>query len=612
MEQQAPHKEKVLVVDDDAALCELVSQVLRLEDYEPVLCLHPDAALAAVARESFGLAFVDINLPGKSGLELASEIKTLLPMCEVVFITGFGTFDNAIQAIKLGAYDYLRKPFSIHELQLCLKRYQERRMLLEKAQLAEARYASLVQSIPLIIYVIRRDFQMDFINEACLNVLGYTPEEAMSTPNWFLERIHAEERTRITANFQQSFETGTESVLAECRLLHRNGRIITVILQSIPSSWQGASESQQRMEGFMVDISERVFLEKALIQKEKLKTLGAIAAEVAHEIRNPLVALGGFANRLSKRFPEATECRIILREAERLEKLLDRIRTYLRPVDVNHRDCCINEIIRESADLFKPEMDRRKIRCDLKLNPNLAMVQGAPDVLKQVFINLLRNAMEAVSDGSPLSVKTFESEDHVHIDFKNPLDKPVAKDLESMFLPFGEGGQSFGLPLCYRFIRNMGGILSFGQDGQHLVFNLTLPKMSPHVSPQGAAASVPGKDPALKKQAERRRKPRAPVDWPSVILTADRLQAGVLKNFSAGGAFIACPFPPDKGQSLRLIISPTEQREFSAMGRVVWQIVDATTHSEGGGVGIRFVGLTPQDHEALLDLMELSRMSFLS
>jgi two-component system, NtrC family, sensor histidine kinase HydH len=612
MEQQTPRKEKVLVVDDDPALCELVSQVLRLEGYEPILCLHPDAALAAATEESFGLVFIDINLPEKSGLDLGSEIKALLPLCEVVFITGFGTFDNAVQAIKVGAYDYLRKPFTIDELRLCLKRYQQRTMLLEKARLAEQRYSSLVQSIPLVIYVIRRDFQVDFINQACQSVLGYTPEEAMSSPNWFLERIHPEERDRVGALLQSAFQTGDEAVLAECRLLHRSGCIITAIIKSIPSRWQDAVESQQHMEGYIVDISERVFLEKALVQKEKLKTLGAISAEVAHEIRNPLVALAGFAQRLMRRFPEAPECRIILQEAERLEKLLDRIRSYLRPVDMIHRGCSINEIIHESVDLFRPEMERRMIGCDLNLNPDLPMVEGDPDVLKQVFINLLRNAMEAVPDGSPVSIKTSEGENHVHIDFKNPVVKPLVKDLEGMFVPFGEGGQSFGLPLCYRFIKNMGGILSFSQDGRCLVFNVSLPKTPQHSRFFGPASGVTGDETSLEKLVERRREPRIKVDWPSVILTANRLQAGVLKNFSPSGAFIACRFPPQAGETLRIIISPTDQREFSATGQVVWQIVDAVAHSEGGGVAIRFVALTPQDQEGLLQLMELSQSNLLT
>jgi len=116
----------------------------------------------------------------------------------------------------------------------------------------------------------------------------------------------------------------------------------------------------------------------------------------------------------------------------------------------------------------------------------------------------------------------------------------------------------------------------------------------------------------MEKLVERRREPRIKVDWPSVILTANRLQAGVLKNFSPSGAFIACRFPPQAGETLRIIISPTDQREFSATGQVVWQIVDAVAHSEGGGVAIRFVALTPQDQEGLLQLLELSQSNLLT
>ena len=91
-----------------------------------------------------------------------------------------------------------------------------------------------------------------------------------------------------------------------------------------------------RLQGMIVDITDRVFLEKAVVQKEKLRILGSISAEVAHEIRNPLVSIGGFARRLRKRFPELPEGDIILRESERLEKMLKRIAEYLYPAREPH------------------------------------------------------------------------------------------------------------------------------------------------------------------------------------------------------------------------------------------------------------------------------------
>ncbi len=144
------------------------------------------------------------------------------------------------------------------------------------------------------------------------------------------------------------------------------------------------------------EIEERKRLEKALLQKEKLKTLGTIAAEVAHEIRNPLISIGGFAQRLKRRFPDLPECDIILSESRRLEKILLRIKNYLQPVEINPRECSVNVIIKECVDLLSPEMKQKQVMCRLDLNPELPAVLVDPGILTEICINLIRNAAQAL------------------------------------------------------------------------------------------------------------------------------------------------------------------------------------------------------------------------
>ena len=477
MDNGKPTEEPVLVVDDEPSICQIVAAALRSEGYRPITCTHPREALTVCEQEAFGLAFIDINLPEITGLQLASKLKDHDPQREVVFITGYGTFDIAVQAIKIGAYDYLRKPFGVTEIKLCLKRYQQRQALRERIRLSEQRYFDLVQNVPLLIFVLRSDFNLEFVNNASTVMLGYGPDEAVNTPNWFLERIYSEDRDRIRKIFQAAFESDVSPFSAECRFTHKEGHLIHAIVKSIPYSPSEAGRRIKRLEGIMVDITDRVFLEGALVQKEKLKTLGAISAEVAHEIRNPLVSIGGFARRLQKKLPNLHESGIILRESQRLEKILDRIRNYLKPVEFRQQECSVNTVITECVDLLSPEIDRKRILCRLNLDPRSPTVYADPDVLTQIVINLIRNAAEAMDQGGTLSVKTFESDQNVHMDFKNQVLGPKVKDPELLFLPFDEGGQSIGLPLCYRLLKNMGGLLSFAQEEKQMVFTVSLPKM---------------------------------------------------------------------------------------------------------------------------------------
>ncbi len=469
-------EKEILVVDDDPSICALLEQILKEEGYHPIICMHPDRALKESGSGRFRLAFVDINLPGMNGLELASKLKEDNPEREIVFITGYGSFDNAVQAIKIGAYDYLRKPFNISEFTLCLRRFEERDALKKRIKQAEHRYARLVQTIPLLIFVMRDNFQMEFVNQACYPMLGYRPEEAMKKPGWFLRRIHRDDREKVRKAFEAAFKPDGKPVSVECRLLHRETHVIHSIISSIPTPEAPETASPRKIEGIIVDITDRIVLEKALVQSEKLKTLGTISAEVAHEIRNPLTSIGGFARRLQKRIPDSPEAAIIVRESERLERLLNRIKNYLKPVEIKRRPCRINSALEECLEFLRPEIDQRMIECEVHMDHGLPEVFLDPDMLEQVFINLTRNAMELSGSGKKFTVRTYQSSHIIHIDFRNGLKKPVIKDPELLFLPFDEGGQNFDLALCYRMVKNIGGFLTFNQSQDHLTFTVSIPK----------------------------------------------------------------------------------------------------------------------------------------
>jgi len=468
---------KVLVVDDEPTICEIIAKVLRGEGYYPLVCHSPFEALELSESEFFDLAFVDINMPGMNGLELGVRLKEHDPDQEVIFITGFGTFDEAIQALKIGAYDFLRKPFGINEIRLCLRRFQEKEKLQEKIKTAEQRYFQLVQNIPVIIFVIREDLSLDFVNNACSSVLEYSPLEAMNSHNWFSEIIHPDDRGHVLELCRSSFQSSGSPFSIECRLNHKRGHSIHVIIKSISYYNSKPDRRPEQLYGIVVDITDRVYLEKAVVQKERLNILGAISAEVAHEIRNPLVSIGGFARRLNKKSPELQEANIILKESERLENILNRIKNYLKPVEFCNQECDINSIITYCVNLLSPESESKHIKCRIDLDTNLPKVYADPEILTQVIINLIRNAIKAMENEELLVIETIESDQNIYVVFKNKT--PAQKKLgspEHLFLPFDEGGDSIGLPLCYRMIKNMEGTLSFSQDGSHMAFTISFKK----------------------------------------------------------------------------------------------------------------------------------------
>lgn len=232
-------------------------------------------------------------------------------------------------------------------------------------------------------------------------------------------------------------------------------------------------EANERLKN---EIEERRRLEKILTQKEKLETLGAIAAEVAHEIRNPLVSIGGFARRLRQKYPDLAESEIILRESERLERILSRIEDYLKPVAVSFQECSVNTLVGECKDILSPELTSRKVVCRLDLDPELSKIRSDPDILKQVFLNLIRKALEFMAKGGTIVIKTRETAQDILTEFSNQAPGLQVKHPEQLFMPFADEGESIGLPLSYRLLKDMGGLLSFSQEKGRIIFTVTLSK----------------------------------------------------------------------------------------------------------------------------------------
>ena len=350
---------------------------------------------------------------------------------------------------------------------------EDRKRIEQELRESETRYRLLINNVPSIVYRGYKDWSVDFMDEKVRSLTGYSMEEFNSRKKKWSEVIIGRDLETAKKAFIQALKTN-KSYVREYRIETKGGDILWIQERGqIVCDKDGEIEY---VSGVFFDVTERKQLQKAIVQREKLNTLGAIAAEVAHEIRNPLVSLGGFARRLQKKFPDMTECDVILQQSQRLEKILSRIRNYLHPVEIHPQECSVNSIITDSVGLLSPETEIRGLRCQLNLNPDLSDVITDPDILTQIFVNLILNAAEAMDNGGVLTIRTFESEQDLYIEFKNPSSEPEVKHPELLFMPFAEGGESIGLPLCYRLLRNMGGLLSYTSEKDHMVFTVSLPK----------------------------------------------------------------------------------------------------------------------------------------
>lgn len=124
----------VLVVDDEPDIRELLSEYFRNRGFHVAVAADGRAAVAELVRDPsrFGLVVTDLQLPGVDGLGVLEAARQANPSCYVVIITGYASLDSAIRAVRLGAYDYLTKPFSLGQIDVVLHRLRDRLALEEE------------------------------------------------------------------------------------------------------------------------------------------------------------------------------------------------------------------------------------------------------------------------------------------------------------------------------------------------------------------------------------------------------------------------------------------------------------------------------------------------
>jgi len=120
---------KILVVDDDLEMCRLLSEVLTEEGFSVLTTGESLEAAKILKKEEFDVLITDLKMKGLKGLDLLEEAKKIAPLTPVIIITAFGTIESAIQAMKMGAYDYVTKPFQMDEIVLTVKKALENRLL---------------------------------------------------------------------------------------------------------------------------------------------------------------------------------------------------------------------------------------------------------------------------------------------------------------------------------------------------------------------------------------------------------------------------------------------------------------------------------------------------
>jgi len=234
-----------------------------------------------------------------------------------------------------------------------------------------------------------------------------------------------------------------------------------------------------------------------LIQSEKMAALGEMAASIAHEIKNPLTVIGGFAARLAKKeadMPGGRYAKIIRDEASRLEKILDNVLDFSKEKVPSRESCNINEVCEDTVSMYADDFREKGVRVNLELGTDITRAELDPRQIKQAIINVLSNSEQAMGGkGGEISVRTWMDAErkHVILEISDTAGGIPAEAMENIFNPFfttKDRGTGLGLAITDKIVRNHGGEIDVvNREGVGVTFVIRLPVTGPDRKTAGGA-----------------------------------------------------------------------------------------------------------------------------
>ncbi len=178
------YTENILIVDDEIHHLNSLKELVKRENYNISLASSADEAIIILDTDSIDLVLLDLNMPGKSGVEVMKHVNCLGDDTTVIVVSGETTFEAAENALKYGAYDYIRKPYSVEGLLNSLKNAFKKRQLVYENEVMQSRllksehlHRYIVNKSPDIVYILNTEGFFTFVNERIEKTLGYSKNE---------------------------------------------------------------------------------------------------------------------------------------------------------------------------------------------------------------------------------------------------------------------------------------------------------------------------------------------------------------------------------------------------------------------------------------------------
>jgi len=349
---------------------------------------------------------------------------------------------------------------------------------------------NIIRSSPNAIIATNMKGDIILWNRAAEESLGYTADEVIGKMN--IEKIYPEGTAKEVMKMMRNPEYGGVGRLRSYPMVYirRDGEIIEGNLSAaIIYDDQGREIASV---GIFVDLKERLDMERKLrdtqeklLQSEKLAAMGKLTSQIAHELNNPLYGIMNTLELLKTEIPPESKRRKILdmslSETERLTDLLRKMLSFSKPEEEERQPTDVNTILEEILLLLRKQLMENTIHISLSLSEDMEDVYASRNQLRQVFLNMISNARDAMPDGGTLTINTVQRGDTIHIEIADTGIGIREENINRIFDAFfttkdGVKDVGLGLSVCYGFIKEHGGDIQVSsQWGTGTRFTIILP-----------------------------------------------------------------------------------------------------------------------------------------
>lgn len=372
----------------------------------------------------------------------------------------------------------------------------------EARRLSEAKLRGITEAIPGVVY--EWEWRGDgfegftYVSERARDFFGGTdPEQLVTDPQRLWSAVLPEDLGPLQLSIRASYET-LETWTQDFRIRRRDGQVRWIRGISVPERL--GSGPDVRWRGILMDITERKELERALLQAQKMESLGRLAGGVAHDFNNILTVIRGYAELLREELPQGDGRRDdadeLVRASERATGLTRQLLALSRQPQLQARDVDVNQLVWELEKLFRRVLGE-PVKLVTALDDDAGAVHADPVQLEQVLLNLVVNARDAMPDGGTLSIETrrllaspqdepclggMPPGDYVQLRVSDTGVGMDADTLARIFEPFfttkdvGKGS-GLGLAIVYSIAQQSGGTVAVeSEPGQGATFRVLLPR----------------------------------------------------------------------------------------------------------------------------------------